>query len=154
MSETDVTQAATVAVKVARAELVKRFLIVAITVLVIIVLVIGYRTLTTVQTAVAEIRATQQSGSPALKAIAAQQDEIEEAANASTSLNKLILGCINPESKCAKETAAREAAQAGAYNAAVISAHYCTDRLLPADYTLHELTACVGRILDGTEARP
>lgn len=132
----------TVAIKkVARAELLKRVLIIITAIFVAIILVLVLVTLDA-------IRSTQQQGSPTLRAIKEQQDDIETAATSASSLNQLILGCFDPESECAKETAAQEAERAGAYNAAVIAAQFCVDRKLPADYTLHELTACVGAILE------
>lgn len=131
-----------VATQVARAELVKRVLIVVISIIVTITLILMLMALDA-------IRSTQQKGSPTLLAIQQQQDDIEEAANAAVSTNELLLGCFDPDSECAKETAAREAERAGAYNAAVIATRFCADRRLPADYTLHELTVCVGKILDG-----
>lgn len=100
---------------------------------------------------IGEIRKTQQTGSPTLVAISEQQDDIEKAANSSTQLLDLILDCFDPESECAKEGAADRAAQVGAYNAAVIAAHYCTDQILGPTYTLEELTTCVGARLDGHE---
>lgn len=153
MSDQDAQLVQAVATKVARAELVKRALIVVITVLVTIVLVLGYRTLTIVQTAVKEIRATQEVGSPALRAIADQQDDIEAAANAAVSTNELLLGCFDPTSECAKESAAREAAQQGAYIAAVVAAQYCTDQVLPPTYTPDELTICVTHQIEGGDPR-
>lgn len=151
MSGQDAELVQAVATEIARAELVKRALIAFTTVLVIAVLVLGVYTLNVVLTAVKEIRATQQIGSPTLKAIADQQDDIEQAATSSTQLLDLILDCFDPESECAKESAADRAAQVGAYNAAVIAAHYCTDQVLPDLYTLQELTTCVGQRLDGRE---
>lgn len=134
------------ATRVARAELWKRILIVVIAVIVTALLVLNVLLL-------GAIRDTQQTGSPTLRAIAAQQDDIEDAAHAATSLNTLVLDCFDPASECAKETAAREAAQAGAYNAAVIAAQYCADRVLPENYTLADITRCVGQRLDGLEGR-
>lgn len=151
MSEHDAELVQAVATKVARAELMKRGLITITTVLVIAVLVLGYRTLTTVQTAVREIRATQESGSPVLRAIIAQQEDIQATATITAQLAALLFGCFDPSSECAKESAAREAEQRGAYNAAVIAAQYCTDQILPRVYTLEELTNCVGQRLDGHE---
>lgn len=151
MSEHDAQLVQAVAVKVARAELMKRVLITLTSVLVGAVLVIVVYILNTVQTAVEEIRATQEVGSPALTAIANQQDDIEAAAKAAVATNNFILDCTRPEGECAKESAAREAAQRGAYNAAVIAAHYCTDQILPPVYTLAELTECVVARLDGHE---
>src|SRR5688500_3117755 len=107
MSEHDAELVQAVATEVARAEFWKRVGI-AITVgLVSVILALGVYTLNVVRTAVKEIRATQKSGSPALKAISAQQDDIE-------AINDLILGCLDPNSECGRRAAADEAAQAGA----------------------------------------
>jgi hypothetical protein len=137
--------------KVARAELMKRVLIVVTTALVIAVLVLVYLTLDATKTAVGEIRATQTEGSPVLKAIADQQDDIEAAVKASTALNEAVLPCFDPTSECAKEGAAQEAARAGAYNAAVIAAQFCVDQVLDQNYTLEQLTRCVGNRIHPTE---
>lgn len=133
--------------RVARAELMKRVLIVVTAVLVAIVLLQQARLL-------GAIRDTQQTGSPTLRAISEQQDDIEAAARASVATNELLLGCFDPESECAKRNAAQAAEQAGAYNAAVIAAQFCVDQRLPEDYTLHELTVCVGELIEKRKDQP
>jgi hypothetical protein len=74
--------------------------------------------------------------------------KIRDTQKSSRSLLNLINDCIKPEGKCRKESEARDAAQIGAFNAAVIATRYCADGL-PRGYTLHELTVCVGEVLDG-----
>lgn len=135
--------------KVARAERVKRALIILTVVLVALVL---WRQQATLQA----VRDTQQEGSPFLKAISDQQDDIEHAANAaqegaqaSAQLLALVLDCFDPNSKCAKDSDAQRAEQIGALQSAVVAARYCADQVLPADYTLAEITVCVTDIQDG-----
>lgn len=136
-----------VANKVARAELMKRILIV-VTAFIVTLTLIG------VVVVLNAVRDTQQEGSPTLKAITEQQDDIETAANASTELLELILECLEPTSECAKETAAKDAEQQGEYIAAVIAAAYCVHQKLPEPYDIEELTACVGRLLESKKAQP
>lgn len=73
----------------------------------------------------AEIRATQKSNEAILQ------------------YNK---DCTQPEGKCFKASEARDAAQVGAFNAAVIAAAWCATQ---HPESRHELTVCVGKILDG-----
>lgn len=103
--------------------------------------------------AVYEIRKTQEIGSPFLKALAEQATRIEEAVEASTELNEAILPCFDPDSQCAREAAAAEAARAGATLSSIIVTAYCQDQVLGETYTLSELTTCVGRRIktEGTE---
>lgn len=137
--------------KVARAELAKRVLIVVIFVLVTINQITMVALLSKGTEILSEIRSTQKVGSPTLKAISAQQDDIEEAATSSTKLLDLILDCFDPNSQCARDAAARQAEQQGAYIASVVASQYCVDQVLPDAYTIEQLTVCVGRRLDGNE---
>lgn len=75
--------------------------------------------------------------------------EIRQTQKGSRSLLEFLKDCTEPEGRCFQEAQARAAEQAGALNAAVIAAQYCSDQVLGDAYTLRELTACVGQILDG-----
>jgi hypothetical protein len=54
--------------------------------------------------------------------------------------------CTQPEGKCYKAAEARDAAQVGAFNAAVIAAAWCATQ---HPESRHELAVCVGKVLDG-----
>lgn len=146
---TETPATAAVAQQVARAELMKRVLIVITTILVTAVLFLILVVLSAVRDTLTAVRSTQETGSPVLKAIQDQQDDIEDAAESAVSTNELLLGCFDPKSQCAKQTAVREAERAGAYNAAVIATQFCADQVLPDVYTHRQLTLCVGKILEG-----
>jgi hypothetical protein len=107
------------------------------------------------ETIVKEIRGTQQSGSPTLKAIGrtldaieSQQDEIKAAADASVATQHFILDCTDPKGECAKRSAAQVAAQAGEDLAASVASIYCHFQEMPQDYTYEQLLSCVENQLD------
>lgn len=72
--------------------------------------------------------------------------QIRETQKGSRALLDLIKDCTEPEGTCYQESEARSAEQAGAYNAALIAAAWCVKQ---DPDTRHELTVCVGKILDG-----
>lgn len=114
-----------VQVKVARAELIKRVLIVVTTVVVSVSLVMTYFTLRNSADTVNAIRATQTKGSPLLLAI-------QSAVDAAISTNEQIADCLEPTGDCYHRSQQR---QAVFYYALV-----CLDR--PGTMTLPDLRKC------------
>jgi hypothetical protein len=129
--------------QVARAERMKRVLIVAIAFLVTIALVL-------IVWLIAEVRSTQQTGSPTLRAIAEQQDDIERAANASSSLNDAALDCLTPGGKCYRESRRRSAETIASVAEITYYAAVCADR--PGSQSLRAIRICVADLI--TAARP
>lgn len=78
--------------------------------------------------------------------IDATTTQIRDTQKSSRSILDYINDCTEPTGKCYQASEARDAEQAGAYNAAVIAAAWCIS-LDPA--THRELTQCVVKILDG-----
>lgn len=120
---------ADVAKKVARAELVKRTLIVATTAIVSVVLFLQYLTLDNTAATTKAIRATQTTGSPLLLAI-------QDAIDAAVATNDRIADCLDPEGTCYRESQQRQAVN---YYAMV-----CLDRDGEMDFP--ELRVCVAQL--------
>lgn len=127
-----------VAAKVARAELMKRVLIVVTALMVTALLVL-------LLTLISQVRATQQSGSPVLKAIIGQQDDIKAAAKASTETNDQILDCLSPQGACYAESQKRSAGFIASVNEITAYAAVCADR--PGSQSLEEIRLCVADLI-------
>lgn len=126
------------ATKVARAELVKRILIIATFAMVTVVLVL-------LLVVVSQIRATQQTGSPILKAVVGQNADIKRAANAAQDTNEQILDCLDPAGQCYKDSQKRSSQSIASINEITYYAAVCADR--PGSQTLDEIRLCVGDLL-------
>jgi hypothetical protein len=74
--------------------------------------------------------------------------DIRDAQKSNQALLEYNKDCDQPSGECFKEREARDAAQVGAFNAAVIAAAWCIKQDPP---TRRALTACVGKILDGRD---
>lgn len=118
-----------VAAKVARAELVKRVLIV-VTAFMVGTVLLGMFVL------LDEVRSTQQTGSPTLKAIAAQQDDIEVAAKAGADVNATLADCLTPGGECYERSAERQAL--------IYYVLVCQDA--PGQQTLKQLQVCAATL--------
>lgn len=127
-----------VANKVARAELWKRILIVAITVLVTVVLVV-------LLWVVGLIRATQQTGSPTLRAIAAQQDDIERGTDAAIDTNDQILDCLTPGGTCYEQARRNSRDTVTSINEVTAYAAVCADR--PGAQSLSDIRLCIADLI-------
>lgn len=91
------------------------------------------------------IRETQQTGSPILKAIAAQQDDIEAGTNAAVSANKQVLDCTQPTGDCYRQSQKRSADVVGSINEISLYAAACADQ--SGVQTVEEIQSCViGRL--------
>lgn len=69
------------------------------------------------------VRDTQTEGSPLLKAIADQQDQIQQAADAAVATNTQLADCLTPGGVCFRDQRQRQAAflqLVGAYSACAI----------------------------------
>lgn len=131
------------ATKVARAELMKRVLIV-VTAVMVTVLLISQAVL------ISQIRATQQTGSPVLKAILGQQDDIKVAAKAATSTNEQILDCLDPGGKCFEESQRRSADVLAQVQLIIVLAAACAADVT-GDQSVEQrqdsITACIAKRL-------
>lgn len=123
------------ATRVARAELMKRVLIVVTTVMVAAALVLSLVILF-------QVRATQQAGSPAVKAA-------RDAAEAARATNKQILDCLDPkgdEDSCYQRSQDQTADAVGQIGAGNILAVVCALQVpngTPLDAALEQVTNCV-----------
>lgn len=126
------------ATKVARAELVKRILIIATFAMVTVVLVL-------LLVVVSQIRATQQTGSPILKAVVGQNADIKRAANAAQDTNEQILDCLDPAGQCYKDSQARSGDAVSSINELSQYAAVCADR--PGSQTLEEIRRCIADLI-------
>lgn len=124
--------------QVARAELVKRVLIVATVILVSVVLMI-------LLWVVALIRSTQQTGSPTLRAIAAQQDDIERGTDAATATNDQILDCLTPGGTCYEQVRTNSANTITSINEVTAYAAVCADR--PGAQSLADIRLCIADLI-------
>jgi predicted PurR-regulated permease PerM len=129
------------AAKVARAELVKRVLITVTTLLVGVILIVVTVLVGRVSDVVTAIRETQQEGSPVLKAISAQQDDIKRAADSAQETNEQVLDCLEPEGVCYQESQKRTADLVTNFNRVVIYAAACASG--PRKLTVEEIQSCV-----------
>jgi hypothetical protein len=133
------------ATAVARAELMKRVLIVITAIMVATALVLILVTLFRVGDVIDEIRATQQSGSPAVKAATDAAESAQEAAESSKATNDQILDCLQPTGVCYQDSQQRTAALVTNFNRVVIYAAACASG--PVKLTVEEIQACViGRL--------
>lgn len=114
-----------------RAERIKRALIIATAVGVAAALVL-------IVFLIASVRATQQDGSPAVKAA-------RDAAQAAESTNRQILDCLNPDGECYKQSQRARAGQAASINEITQYAAACADR--PGSQALEEIRACVADLI-------
>lgn len=87
------------------------------------------------------IRETQQTGSPILKAIADQQDDIEAGTDASVATNKQVLDCTQPTGECYRESQKRSADVVGSINEISLYAAACADQ--SGVQTVEEIQSCV-----------
>ena len=124
--------------RVARAELMKRVLIVVTAVMVTIVLVL-------LLVLIGRIRATQQTGSPVLKAILGQQADIKRAADTSQSTNEKILDCLDPGGQCYRESQQRSAQFIASINEISQYAAVCADK--PGSQSLEEIRRCIAEFI-------
>jgi hypothetical protein len=140
-----------VAHKVARAELWKRILIVftAFMVLVLLLALLWIAGL---------IRSTQQNGSPTLKALAAQNDQLaaqneklQRTADAAKATNEQIKDCLTPQGACFKASRDRSAQTVADIGQLSAFAAVCADR--PGTQSLAELQACIQDFLTAAEAK-
>lgn len=127
-----------VAHRVARAELVKRALILATALLVIVVLIV-------LLWVVALIRSTQQNGSPVLQAIGRQQDGIGRAADAAVSTNDQILDCLTPGGKCYEQSRTNSKTTVASINEVTAYAAVCADR--PGTQGLSAIRLCIADLI-------
>lgn len=135
-----------VAHRVARAELVKRALILTTTVLVAVLLVTQWRT-------VALIRSTQQTGSPVLQAIGKQNDDIQRGTEASVSTNEQILDCLTPGGECFERSRTNSSNTVASINEVTAYAAVCADR--PGVQSLAAIRLCIADLISaGDRARP
>ena len=74
-------------------------------------------------------------------------DDIQTTGRSSQDLLEALEDCTEPDGECYRESEARDAAQAGAFNAAVVATAYCVHHYPGA--THRELTKCVEKILRG-----
>jgi hypothetical protein len=137
-----------VARTVARAELVKRVLIVVTTFLVIAVL--GF-----VVAVLFAVRSTQQEGSPTIKALTAQGDRIEAlaedaktAATESQALTAFLADCLNPEGACAKRGQQEEERNRQAIREITEYAVTCADQ--DGEQTSSEIRRCINEKIRDT----
>ncbi len=137
------THDTTLATKVARAELVKRILIILTFAMVTIALVL-------LLVIVGQIRATQQTGSPILRAVLGQQEDIKRAADAAQSTNDQILDCLDPAGQCYKDSQKRSGQTVASINEITYYAAVCADR--PGSQTLDEIRLCVGDLITASTA--
>lgn len=127
-----------VAHRIARAELMKRALILSTAVLVTVVLIV-------LLWVVALIRSTQQTGSPVLQAIGRQQDDIGRAADAAVSTNDQILDCLTPGGKCYEQSRTNSKTTVASINEVTAYAAVCADR--PGTQTLADIRLCIGTLI-------
>jgi hypothetical protein len=83
------------------------------------------------------IKHTQEVGSPVLRAIAEQQDDIARAADNAEASNNRILDCTTPTGTCSRRSAARLATTIGSLNAVTVQSAACAVDLILAR---HETT--------------
>lgn len=74
--------------------------------------------------------------------------DIRETQKSNEAILEYNKDCTQPTGECYQATEARDAAQVGAFNAAVIAAAWCISQ---DPESRRELTVCVGKILDGKE---
>lgn len=134
---------ADVARTTARAERLKRALIVLTTILVTAVLVL-------IVVVLLAVRSTQQTGSPTIKALTAQGDRIETlaedaktAATASQALTAFLADCLNPEGECAKQGRRDELESRAAIREITEYAVTCADQA--GEQTAGEIRRCINR---------
>lgn len=133
----------TLATKVARAELMKRVLIVVTAGMVAIVLVL-------LLVLISQIRATQQTGSPILRAVLGQQGDIKRAADAAQETNDRILDCLDPDGGCYKDSQQRSTDTVASINRIAEYAAVCADR--PGSQSLQAIRLCIADFI--TAAKP
>lgn len=90
---------------------------------------------------VALVRETQTEGSPLLRAIAEQQDDIERATDAAVAGQRQLADCIDPEGECFKTSQARTTASIASINQISIFAAACADE--DGSQTVAEIQQCV-----------
>lgn len=125
--------------KVARAELLKRVLIVVTTLLVLLCLVL-------LLMLIGQVRATQQNGSPAVKAA-------RDAAQAAEATNDQILDCLQPSGECFKESQRRNAEVLGSVQRIIFLSAACSADLDPnasVDARVRIISDCVTERLAAT----
>lgn len=131
--------------RVARAELMKRILIVAtfgmVTVVLVLILVI-----------ISQIRATQQTGSPILKAVLGQQADIKRAADNAQDTNDQILDCLDPDGQCYKESQERTGQSVASINEVTYYAAVCADR--PGSQSLRDIRRCISDLIAASDPTP
>lgn len=133
----------TLAAKVARAELVKRILIVVTAIMVATVLVL-------LLVLIGKIRATQQTGSPVLRAISAQQTDIKRGADAAQATNERILDCLEPAGECYQRSQQQTGDAVASINEISQYAAVCADR--PGSQSLDEIRRCIADLITASVA--
>lgn len=137
------TEQELVAHAVARAERIKRALILLTAVFVTVALVL-------IVAVLLAVRSTQQTGSPTIKALTEQGDRIEAlaedaktAATSSQALTAFLADCLNPEGECAKQGRADELESRAAIRQITEYAVTCADQL--GEQTSAEIRRCINR---------
>ena len=126
------------ATKMARAELMKRALIIA-------TFAIAAASLVILLVIVSQIRATQQTGSPILKAVIGQQEDIKRAADNAQETNEQILDCLDPAGQCYKDSRASTDETVASINEISQYAAVCADR--PGSQSLEEIRRCISDLI-------
>jgi hypothetical protein len=129
--------------RVAHAELMKRVLIVVTAIMVAIVLVL-------LLILISQIRATQQEGSPVLRAIQAQQGDIKRAADSASSTNEQVLDCLRPEGVCFKRSQQQTGDVVASINEISQYAAACADR--PGSQSLDEIRRCIADLITAADS--
>lgn len=131
--------------KATRAERVKRVLITgtAFTTAAILVLLLVL---------ISQVRATQQTGSPVLRAIQGQQTDIKRAADAASETNDQILDCLDPEGECYQRSQENTGGVVASINEITQYAAVCADR--PGTQSLVDIRRCVADLIAAAEPEP
>lgn len=129
---------------ITRAERAKRALITVTAVMVFAILVL-------LLLLISQIRATQQEGSPVLKAIQSQQVDIKRAADSAQSTNEQVLDCLDPAGECFKRSQENTGNVVASINEITQYAAVCADR--PGAQSLVEIRACVAGLIAAGSGR-
>jgi hypothetical protein len=135
----------TLATKVARAELVKRLLILVTAIMVTAALVLLLVLLD-------QVRRTQETGTPIGRAILAQARDTKRAADNAQETNELILDCLDPKGTCYQKSQKQTGDVVASINEISQYAAVCADR--PGSQSLDEIRRCIADLITASDTAP